>query len=240
MKVNFKPLALALALGVIGAGPAQAGSYNSKRATNHTHSASASVSVPALLVFGRALSRIAADPAAPNHEWAVRASAALTTQVGWNYPPFAPDSGWKPWAASKAKDALFANLWLSSAAKGLIRHTYQSPDSVLDEATRLLEHSPSAQLQQLWTLASQHVDAAVAKGDIVAVSDASNVHFRLGDATYLGGQGGWSIVHQGGIVFGSASGGQERIGGNTYSLEVRNGDELSHGTDKSQAVFGGN
>jgi hypothetical protein len=241
-KTNLKIAAIALAIGVIGVigvGQAQAQTHNSKRATSHTHSSSAAVSVPALLVFGQALSKVDEDPSAPNHAWAVHGANALRTQVGWDYSPAAPDSGWKPWAEDKARDVLFTNLWLSKLTQRLISRTYSSPDAVLDTATRLIEHTDSGQLQQMWNLANQAVQQAAASGDIVAVSDATNVHFRLGSATYLGGQGGWSIVRHGGVWFGGASGGQERIAGRVYTLDVRNGDELSHGTDQSRAVFGG-
>ena len=242
MKANFKPLALALALGVIGAEPAQAGSYNSKRATNHTHSASASVSVPAFLVFGQAISSIAGTgrTGVPNSAWIAQIAPAFRAQRGWKYEPFAPDSGWQAWAEGKARATLFANLWLSKLAPRLRARTYQSPHAVVAEATRLLEHTDPAQIRAMWALTGRAVDQAAKNGGLIAVSDSSSVHFILGGATYLGGQGGWSIVRNGGIWFGSASGGQERIAGNTYSLEVRNGDELSHGTDQSQAVFGGN
>ena len=236
-KTNLKIAAIALVLG--GVGQAQAQTYNSKRATSHTHSSSAAVSVPALLVFGQALSRVADDPGAPNHQWAIHGANALKTQVGWDFSPAAPDSGWKPWAEDKARDVLFTNLWLSKLTQSLISHTYSSPGAVLDAATRLIEHTDSGKLQQMWNLANQAVQQAAASGDIVAVSDATNVHFRLGSATYLGGQGGWSIVRNGGVWFGGASGGQERIAGRVYTMDVRNGDELSHGTDQSRAVFGG-
>ncbi len=238
-KTNLKLAVLALAIiAVVGVGQAQA-AYNTKIGRNHTHSTSAATSIPALMVFGRAMNAVAEDPSAPNHEWAERAAGAFKTQVGWDFSPVAPDSGWQQWAEGKARAAVFANLWVSKLAQRLVSRTYASPQAVLDAATSLLEHTDSSRLQSMWQLAGQGVQQAAQSG-IVAVSDASNVHFRLGDQTYLGNGNGWSIQANGGIWFGGASGGQERIAGRVYSLDVRNGDEFSRGTDASQRMLGGN
>jgi hypothetical protein len=242
-KTNLKIAAIALAIGVIGVigvGQAQA-AYNTKIGRNHTHSTSAATSIPALMVFGRAMNAVAEDPGAPNHEWAARAAMAFRRQVGWDYSPAAPDSGWKPWAEGEARQVVFANLWVSKLVGRLVSRTYSSPQAVLDAATHLLEHTDSARLQGWWDLAGQGVAEELKEGGITPISDGSNaVHFTLGYATYLANGGGWSIQRNNGIWFGGASGGQERIAGRVYTLDVRNGDEFSHGTDASQRMLGGN
>jgi hypothetical protein len=236
-KTTIKIAAIALALGVIGVGQAQA-AYNTKIGRNHTHSTSAATSIPALMVFGRAMNAVAEDPGAPNHAWAERASLAFQPQNGWptDDDPLAPDGPAARWEVQHASAVRFADLWLSKLAARLASRTYASPDAVLDEATKLIEGSDSAWLQQQWASAN----AAAAGKPQPDLSNGGDVHFFLSGAGYRANAQGWSIEQNNGIWFGSASGGQERIAGRVYTLDVRNGDEFSHGTDASRRMLGGN